>query len=109
MDEKIRYKFYGDILLEEYSNFEKRTPGWLIANNTLCDYISYIFKEEKIVYLLDYRELKKVWDRNYGHWLEKYGRIYGKTEDQFGNILYRTSNIPVPLSELKIEKTNSPI
>ena len=106
VDEKIRYRFYNDILLEEYSNYEERTPGWLIKNNTLCDYISYIFKNQKIVYLFEYKKLKESWDRNYQHWLEKYGRKFGKTTDRFGNVLYRTSNIPVPLAELNVDITN---
>jgi len=103
IDEKIRYSFYNDILLEEYSNYEERTPSWLIKNNTLCDYISYIFKNQKIVYLFEYKKLKESWDSNYKHWLEKYGRKFGKTKDRFGNVLYRTSNIPVPLAELNME------
>lgn len=103
IDEKIRYSFYNDILLEEYSNYERRTPGWLIKNNTLCDYISYIFKDQEIVYLFEYKKLKESWDRNYEYWLEKRGRKFGKTQDRFGNVLYRTSNIPVPLAELNIE------
>ncbi|MBT9148152.1 MAG: hypothetical protein DDT32_01922 [Syntrophomonadaceae bacterium] len=102
VDEKIRYKFYDDVLLEEYSNFEKQSPGWLSINNTLCDYISYIFRNEKIVYLFAYKDLKKSWDRNYERWLENYGRKFGKTEDRFGRVLYRTSNIPVPLTELEV-------
>ncbi len=103
IDEKIRHNFYNDILLEEYSNYERRTPGWLIKNNTLCDYISYIFEREGIVYLFDYKKLKESWDRNYQRWLEKYGRKFGKTTDRLGNVLYRTSNIPVPLAELNME------
>ena len=107
IDEKIRYKFYkGDILLEEYSNWERQTPGWLMKDHALCDYISYIVRTEKLVYLLDYRKLKFNWDKNYEKWLNKYKRKFGKTTDRYGNVLYHTSNIPVPIKELEIAHSN---
>lgn len=102
VDEKIRETLYPDILLEEYSNWQQRVPGWLMADNALCDYISYIFRRQRLVFLLRYKELKQSWDKNYPLWVEKYKRRYGKTKDHNGKVKYTTSNIPVPLEALGI-------
>ena len=53
IDEKKRRKDYGDILLEEYSNYETKRIGWL-AKNKYTDYISYIIYPAKKLYLLPF-------------------------------------------------------
>ena len=40
IDEKKRRKDYGDILLEEYSNWERKVVGWL-GQDKHTDYIVY--------------------------------------------------------------------
>lgn len=107
VDEKLRNAAYDDILLEEYSNWSLKTPGWLMKGS-LADYISYVIRPQKRIYLLDYRKLKSAWDKNYTTWLGKYGRKFGHTEDYYGRVLYQTSNIPVPFGELDIEYSNDP-
>lgn len=106
IDEKIRYTLYPDILLEEYADYEKRTPGWLTKDGMLCDYIAYIFREEKLIYLLPYRDLRDSWEGNHEQWIAKYGRRFGETKRN-GEVIYRTSNVPVPLAELGVESLSS--
>lgn len=108
IDEKLREKAYPDILLEEYSNWELKRPGWLMAGSA-ADYISYVVRPTKRIYLIPYYKLKSNWDRNYQTWLTKYGRKFGKTECDDGRVIYQTSNIPVPKSEVQIEFSNDSV
>lgn len=107
VDEKLRKQSYPDILLEEYSNWELKKAGWLIGGSA-ADYIVYVVRPTKRIYIMPYHKLKASWDRNYEFWLKKYGRKFGTTEGTDGQVLYHTSNIPVPKSELEIEFSNDP-
>ncbi|MBW3623038.1 MAG: hypothetical protein KY468_06455 [Armatimonadetes bacterium] len=40
IDEKLRRTDYGDLLIEEFSDFDRRTPGWL-SPRTASDFIAY--------------------------------------------------------------------
>src|SRR5688572_29161879 len=40
VDEKVREKDYGDIILEQWSDVERRKPGW-IQKPLACEYIAY--------------------------------------------------------------------
>jgi len=93
IDEKKRREDYGDILLEEYSNFENRQWGWL-GREKYTDYIVYAIMPTMKVYFLPFLLLQKTWLKNYETWLTKYGRKFAQ------NQFYRTSNIPVPTSIL---------
>ena len=100
IEEKIRFSDYGDILLEEYSNWERQVLGWMMKDNTKTDVLSYVVLPSHKIWLYDYSKLKNLWDNNYLDWLKKYGRKKAKTTNENGEILYHTSNIPVPESEL---------
>lgn len=93
VDEKKRRKDYGDILLEEYSNFENKKIGWL-GRDKQTDYIAYVIYDSKKMYLLPFKLLQLAWLKNYPDWLDKYGRKFANN----GN--YKTSNIPIPTNEL---------
>jgi hypothetical protein len=93
VDEKIRRKWYGDILLEEFSDYERKTKGW-IGREKHTDYIAYIILPTKTLYLLPFLLLQKVWIENYDYWLKEYGRRYAINES------WKTSNIPIPTNVL---------
>lgn len=93
IDEKKRRKDYGDILLEEYSNWECKVIGWL-GKSKKTDYIVYAIMPTKTVYFLPFLLLQKAWLHNYKNWLRKYGRIFAD------NPGYKTSNIAVPTLEV---------
>lgn len=93
VDEKKRRKDYGDILLEEYSNFETKRIGWL-GKEKYTDYITYVIMPSKKVYFLPFLLLQRVWLENYYEWLMKYGRKFAD------NGTYKTSSIPIPTEEL---------
>ena len=89
VDEKKRRKDYGDILLEEYSDYDKKKIGWL-GREKHTDYITYIVEPSKKIYFLPFILLQKVWRENYMDWVTTYGRKFAQNE------FYRTSNIAVP-------------
>jgi hypothetical protein len=93
IDEKKRRKNYGDILLEEYSDYDKKKVGW-IGLNKQTDYIIYAIMPSKKVYLIPFLLLQKAWKSNYHNWMRIYGRKFAP------NKYYVTSNIPVPVNVL---------
>ena len=93
IDEKKRRKDYGDILIEEYSDLDKKKVGW-ISREKYTDYIVYFVMPSKKVYFLPFILMQLAWIENYEIWKNKYGR---KIAD---NKTYKTSNIPVPLKVL---------
>jgi len=103
IDEKKRRSIYNDILLEEYSNFEKKIVGWL-GRNKVTDYLVYAIMPTKKVFLLPFVLLQKAWLHNYHQWFKTYGRVFAR------NNTYKTSNIPIPseilLISIKKEMSN---
>ena len=93
IDEKIRREYYPDILLEEYSVYEKKTVGWM-GKKKHTDYIVYVKVPSREFYFLPFTLLQLAWLQNYKVWLEEYGRVFSNNEG------YRTSNIPVPIKVL---------
>ena len=57
IDEKKRRKDYGDILLEEYSNYDKKVVGWL-GKHKHTDYIVYAIMPSNKAYLLPFTLLQ---------------------------------------------------
>lgn len=93
VDEKKRRKDYGDILLEEYSNWETRRPGWL-GRGHYTDYIVYVIVETGKVYLLPFLILQKAWRDNYAGWKRNYRTIQAR------NQTYTTTSLCIPIDIL---------
>lgn len=68
VDEKVREKDWPDILLERWSDRDRRTPGW-IQKELNCDYIAYAFIPTQTCYLLPYRTLQRVWWQKGRGWI----------------------------------------
>jgi len=92
-DEKIRQEDYGDICLEEYSDYDRRVVGWL-SQSKITDYIVYVIKPTRKVYFLPFYLLQRAWLKNYHQWLWTYKRRFSP------NKRYRTSFIAVPIDVL---------
>jgi hypothetical protein len=93
IDEKIRRKDYGDILLEEYSDFDRKVAGWL-NKDKYTDYISYVVLPAEKIYLFPFLNLQLAWLKNYKNWLKQYGR---RSAENNG---WTTTNIPIPTEVL---------
>ena len=96
IDEKKRRVDYGDILIEVYSDKERKIPGWLSANK-YTDYIAYAIIPANKLYFLPFQILRATMKRNYAQWKRK----YGIKEAQ--NPGYITTNIAIPVNELLCE------
>lgn len=64
VDEKVRFKPYDDILLEVWSDFERKKPGW-VAKDLLCDYIAYAVEPLGKCYLLPVPQLRLAWKKGW--------------------------------------------
>jgi hypothetical protein len=68
VDEKVRYTDYPDILLEYWSDKERRVRGW-VAKDLACDYIAYAFIPSQTCYLLPFQPLRAAWRTNCDEWV----------------------------------------
>lgn len=93
IDEKVREKDYGDILLEYWSNEEKKVPGW-VAKDLACDFIAYAIMPIRRCYLLNFNMLRMAWRDNCHEWVGRYKIARAK------NIGYTTVSVCVPTSVL---------
>lgn len=101
IDEKVRYKSYPDILLEVWSDHERRIPGW-IEKDLTCDFIAYAFVPTQICYLLPFHTLRRAWEENKVAW----GLLAAQNQDGFrivdaDNNTYKTRSYVIPLAHLR--------
>jgi hypothetical protein len=96
VDEKIRFKPYDDILLEVWSDRERKKPGW-VAKDLLCDYIAYAVAPLGVCYLLPVVQLRLAWQRNGERW---WRNNFRPTADNGGWV---TESVVVPAAELMEE------
>lgn len=93
VDEKVRTNDWPDILLERWSDEERRKAGW-IQKPLACDFIAYAFAPSRRCYLLPFAPLQRAWRMNGRHWIEQYG------QRQAFNPGYRSTSVPVPIQTL---------
>lgn len=94
VDEKIREKDFDDFLLEYYSFYEQKTPGW-IEKDLTCDYIAYVVRPSRKCYLLPFQLLRQAWRENHKAWLAQHKRI------KVHNRGYTTVSVAVPKKEVQ--------
>lgn len=97
VDEKIRFKPYDDILLEVWSDFERKKPGW-VAKDLLCDYIAYAVSPLGRCYLLPTPQLRLAWQKNGKRWWDNNYRPKAKNDGG-----WVTVSVVVPADELMAE------
>lgn len=93
VDEKVREKDYGDILLEYVSVDATGAPGW-VCKPLRADYIAYAILPRGKAYLLPVPALQNAWQMNRDCWLEEFGTRAAP------NPGYKTLNCPVPFGDL---------
>jgi len=93
IDEKIRYKDYGDILLEYLSNDRRNTPGW-VCKPQRADYICYAVATTGRAYMLPVPQLQLAWAENGELWKATYRRVPAANDG------YTTYSCPVPVHVL---------
>jgi hypothetical protein len=93
IDEKVRAKDYGDILLEVWSNKERKTPGW-VTKALRADYIAYLIAPAGMCHLLPVIQLQNAWAKHGQFWTDRFG------VKQAQNRSWVTESVPVPLEFL---------
>lgn len=93
VDEKVRTNDWPDILLEQWSDEERRSAGW-VQKPLACDLIAYAFAPSGRCYLLPVVLLQRAWRLNGRSWIANFGqrRAY--------NVGYVSANVPVPIGTL---------
>lgn len=100
VDEKVRAKSYGDILLERWSDRDRKVPGWM-QKDLACDFIAYAFIPDRRCYLFPFPQLRTAWISAGRDWI---AQAEG-AQDGFNVVLadngrYVTESIAVPIPEL---------
>lgn len=93
VDEKVRAHDWPDILLEQWSDEERRHPGW-VQKPLACDFIAYAFAPSRRCYLLPVALLQRAWRMQGRAWLVRYGQRRAL------NPGYVTASVPVPVGVL---------
>lgn len=93
VDEKVRTNEWPDILLEQWSDEVRRSPGW-VQKPLACDFIAYAFAPSRRCYLLPVAPLHRAWRMHGREWIACYGqrRAY--------NPGWVSANVPVPIPVL---------
>jgi hypothetical protein len=100
VDEKVRAKSYGDIALEQWSDVERKKPGWM-QKDLACDFIAYAFVPDEICYLLPFPILRRAWLENGVEWIANAkGNDGGYRFIDAQNPSYVTRSIAVPITDL---------
>lgn len=93
VDEKVRAHDWPDILLEQWSDEDRRAPGW-VQKPLACDFIAYAFAPSRKCYLLPVVPLQRAWRLSGRRWLVEYGQRRAE------NVGYTSVNVPVPIETL---------
>ena len=75
IEEKIVRKDWDEFAFEYYSNKEAGILGWM-NSDLKCDYLLYIFYPSQRVYLIEWNELKNLWNRKKREWLKTKEKLY---------------------------------
>lgn len=100
VDEKIRTHDWPDILLEQWSDEDRRVAGW-VQKPLACDFIAYAFAPSRRCYLLPVVPLQRSWRLFGRRWVERYGQRHAR------NVGYVSANVPVPIDELLLAMTQA--
>ena len=93
IDEKVREENWPDILLEVWSDRDRKIRGWVIKPLT-CDYIAYAFAPSCVCYLLPFQMLRRAWRQNRKTWWHAYRHVEAENNG------YVTESVPVPIPVL---------
>ena len=93
VDEKVRTEDWPDILLEQWSDEERRVPGW-VQKPLACDFIAYAYAPSGLCFLLPVAPLQRAWRQRGREWIRRYGTRRAQ------NPGYVSVGVPVPRAVL---------
>ena len=100
VDEKVRQEDWPDVLLEFYSDYERRVPGW-IEKDLASDYIAYAFLPSQTCYLFPFQTLRAAWRANKDDWIEYFQVITAQNRG------YTSLSVAVPTEILMSSLTDA--
>lgn len=107
VDEKVRERDYGDILLEVYSDRDKKVLGWGVKP-LACDFIAYAIAPICTCWLLPTLTLQAALKKNGRDW---YGRARARSNGfrvvDADNGRYVTQSLAIPRDELLSAMTDA--
>lgn len=93
VDEKVRTNDWPDILLEQWSDEERRKPGW-VQKPLACDFIAYVFAPSRRCHLLPVPLLQRAWRHRGRAWIAEHGQRCAQ------NVGYVSTSVSVPIPVL---------
>ena len=93
VDEKPRKDVWPDVLLEIWSNHEKRIRGWLVKDQ-YCDYLAYAWLPTHQGLVLPFQLLRMAWRANGREWARTCKRVVAP------NPGYTTVSYAIPVEVL---------
>jgi hypothetical protein len=106
VDEKVRAEDWPDILLEIWSDADRRKPGWAnLEKHLTCDFIAYAMVPSATCYLLPYQLLRRALVRHGPEWWAnctqgRYGFRFVDAPNRNGQWTYTTRSMAVPIAIL---------
>lgn len=97
IDEKVRRKNYGDILLEYWSDRDRKVPGWAVKP-LLADYIAYAILPRGLCFFLPVIQMQEAWRINGEAWMSRYRKVPAENSGPNGDWI--TLSCAVPMKEL---------
>lgn len=79
VEEKVRERVWDDFVLEYWSDFDRRTRGW-IAKDAEADWFAYFWKPSMRGFLIPFRSLRCAWRQHAREWVQKYDRVEARNE-----------------------------
>lgn len=89
IDEKVREQDWPDVLLEQWSDEQRKKPGW-IQKPLACEYIAYAYIPSRTCLLFPTLTLQRAWRLHGRDWISKYPTVRAR------NSGYVTASVPVP-------------
>jgi hypothetical protein len=84
IDEKVRREHWDDVLVEIWSVYERRVPGWTIDPGKKCSHIAYLTLPTRTCILIPYDELRRATIANRSEWERKAGPIPAEPRRSYG-------------------------
>ena len=95
VDEKLRRGKWNDVLLEEFSDHERRVPGW-VCKSVLSDFVIYAVPESGKAYLMPCTALQTAWARNADTWRRTCKRVEAHNRDPRTGRTWTSLNWAIP-------------
>lgn len=89
VDEKIRTQDWPDVLLERWSDEQRRIPGW-VQKPLAADFIAYAHAPAATCVLLPVPALQRAWRQHGRQWIGLYGQRRAQNRG------YTSVSVPVP-------------